>query len=145
MRRELRALQGARRPRALLAAAEVLYSVNTSDGQRRYGARYHDIHHFVRMHMYWSGNADCDHWHEGPGFTTSHVGLLAHERALQAVDPSVSLPYWDYTVDSSGTPRVARPLARLRRRLLGAASVDGAGDLDVARGRRGPRAGGGRT
>ena len=69
------------------AAAEVLYSVNTSDGQRRYGARYHDIHHFVRMHMYWSGNADCDHWHEGPGFTTSHVGLsLAYERALQAVE-----------------------------------------------------------
>ncbi|CAN0446106.1 unnamed protein product, partial [Discosporangium mesarthrocarpum] len=44
----------------------------------------------------------CDHWHQGPGFVTSHMGLtLMYEQALQSVNPAVSVPYWDFTLEST--------------------------------------------
>lgn len=54
----------------------------------------------------------CDHWHDGPGFSTAHMALtLMYEQALQAVNPSIAIPYWDFTVVCS-----ARPLARFPTR-----------------------------
>ena len=42
----------------------------------------------------------CDHMHDVLGFLTQHMGLtLSFEQRLQAVDPSISMPYWDYTID----------------------------------------------
>lgn len=33
---------------------------------------------------------------------TSHVAIsLMYEQALQSVDPSIALPYWDFTVEGS--------------------------------------------
>lgn len=39
--------------------------------------------------------------HDGNGFLTQHVALSAvFERSLQSIDPSLALPYWDFTIDS---------------------------------------------
>jgi hypothetical protein len=47
------------------------------------------------------GAKSCDHMHDGNGFLTQHVALSSvFERSLQAVDRSVALPYWDFTIDS---------------------------------------------
>lgn len=36
----------------------------------------------------------------GAGIMTHHVGYtLLFEQALQVVDPTVSIPYWEYTID----------------------------------------------
>jgi hypothetical protein len=39
-------------------------------------------------------------WHEGTGFLTHHLALtLSFEAALRAVNPEVTTPYWDFTID----------------------------------------------
>ena len=43
-----------------------------------------------------------DHFHEGAGFVTSHVAIsLMFEQSLQAIDPSIALPYWDFTIEAT--------------------------------------------
>lgn len=43
-------------------------------------------------------------FHDGLGFLTSH-GLLSNtfEYSLQQVNPKLTLPYWDFTIESSST------------------------------------------
>ena len=42
---------------------------------------------------------DEDHIHEGNGFITQHIKMdLIFQASMQAVDPSVTLPYWDFTM-----------------------------------------------
>ena len=65
-----------------------------------YGPDYRSGVHFAEMHLNYAGDRECDHMHDGMGFITNHVALSSEfESALQAVDPSLSLPYWDYTID----------------------------------------------
>ena len=72
-----------------------------SGGVARYGADYRDIAWFTEKHLEGAGRRDCDHWHDGAGLYTHHMAFsIEFERALQSVDPAVSLAYWDYSVDS---------------------------------------------
>lgn len=58
---------------------------------------------FTDAHDTTTGGArDCDHWHAGAGFVTSHIAItLMYEQALQAVNPSIALPYWDVTIEGT--------------------------------------------
>lgn len=48
------------------------------------------------------GGQDCDHWHAGTGFVTSHIAVtLMYEQALQAINPSIAVPYWDVTIEGT--------------------------------------------
>ena len=63
---------------------------------------YKDIHHVAVIHNDLAGNNMCDFIHGATGyaFVTAHAALGGMvEQAMQAVDPSVSMPYWDYTLD----------------------------------------------
>jgi hypothetical protein len=62
--------------------------------------RYDD---YVQTHMN-SMMASPGWAHQGPAFEPWHRELLYQfEKDLQAVDPTVSLPYWDWTVDQDPT------------------------------------------
>mmetsp|Transcript_6809 Transcript_6809/g.8159 ORF Transcript_6809/g.8159 Transcript_6809/m.8159 type:complete len:718 (-) Transcript_6809:54-2207(-) len=99
VRRELRDLTKRDRD-AFLGAAKTLWTTSDKEGRAQYGTNYKSVHYFVRMHLYYAASKDCDHWHEGPGFYTSHIAMsLQFERSLQSVDSTVSLPYWDFTKD----------------------------------------------
>jgi len=101
VRREVRSLLDADRE-AWFSAVQVLQHVPTSAGQELYGSKYFSKDHFTRLHLYYGGALDCDHWHQGAGFVTSHVALtLMWEQALQSVNPSIAAPYWDFTVEST--------------------------------------------
>ena len=93
-----------------------------------WGSKYKDKDYFIRLHLLYGANtgaltrlhdpsfrtlritntsmpplhADCDHWHEGAGFVGSHMALtLEYEQALQAVNPVLSVPYWDFTLEAT--------------------------------------------
>ncbi|CAM9656056.1 unnamed protein product [Scytosiphon promiscuus] len=101
VRREIRQLTYKDRE-AFFDAMEKLYRLPTSEGNKLYGDDYKGIQFFVQMHLDGAGVQDCDHWHDDAGIMTHHVGYtLLFEQALQVVDPSVSIPYWEYTVESS--------------------------------------------
>ena len=43
-------------------------------------------------------------FHDGVGFLTSHLLLTnIFERSLQLVNPKLSLPYWDFTIEASSS------------------------------------------
>ncbi|KAH8053683.1 hypothetical protein JL720_14642 [Aureococcus anophagefferens] len=94
--------------------------VSTADGVEIYGDRYKDIHHVAVIHNDLAGNNMCDFIHGATGyaFVTAHAALGGMvEQAMQAVDPSVSMPYWDYTLDKWLYTDRARPaqVARVPR------------------------------
>ncbi|KAH8074295.1 symporter [Aureococcus anophagefferens] len=95
---------------------EVVWSCRSDDNcTNSYGPAYRDIHSLTTLHASLAGDKSCDHMHDGLGFLTQHMGLtLSFEQALQAVDPSISMPYWDYTIDKQNLTAASG-----RRRYLG--------------------------
>ena len=54
---------------------------------------------------------ECDHWHDGAGIMTHHVGFtLQFEQAMQAFDPTIALAYWEYGLDAELTDYGTSPI-----------------------------------
>ena len=99
IRREIRQLTSGDR-NLWLNTMKTLWDVKTAEGVELYGPSYMDITDLTTYHVTLSSDMTCDHMHDGLGFMTQHLGLtLMFEQAMQAVDPRVSLPYWDFTID----------------------------------------------
>ena len=46
----------------------------------------------MRKHLYGAAQRDCDHWHEGPGFVTSHMALtMEFEQSFSSEDIAASM------------------------------------------------------
>ncbi|WP_158880380.1 tyrosinase MelC2 [Amycolatopsis anabasis] len=94
---------GVRKNQANLTAAEKQNFVQAMLAMKRNG-RYDP---FVTTHLRFV-TSDADNasrvGHRAPSFLPWHRQfLLEFERELQAIDPSVSLPYWDWTADRTTT------------------------------------------
>jgi hypothetical protein len=63
VRREIRALTNADRE-AWLSAIQVIQHVPTVAGRSIYGSKYMSKDAFTRVHLYYGGAMDCDHWHQ---------------------------------------------------------------------------------
>lgn len=109
VRREIRQLTDSDRD-IFFDAMEVMWtcrSDNETSSMREttnctdiYGPAYRDIHSLTTLHAALAGDKTCDHMHDGLGFLTQHMGLtLSFEQSLQSIDPSISMPYWDFTID----------------------------------------------
>ena len=100
VRREIRTLTDEDREKFFEALYKI-YTVDATAGNKMYGARFHTAEYFLWKHLTGAGTADCDHWHDGAGLVNNHVALtLEVEQSLQAVDPSISMPYWEYGMDN---------------------------------------------
>ena len=99
VKRELRTLTEADRDAFLDAAAEI-WAYSTTEGREVYGDKFTSIDTFVAEHSLASNNVMCDSFHEGSGFLTHHLAIQnSFEAALRTIDPSVTLPYWDFTIE----------------------------------------------
>jgi hypothetical protein len=100
VRREIRQLTDTDRT-TVLQTMKMLYDLSEDDGQALYGDKYHSAEYFAAKHLYGGGQTDCDHWHDGAGIAVTHIAFtLEYEQALQSINPSISLPYWEYSQDS---------------------------------------------
>ena len=83
-------------------AMKVIWEVSTEEGQAMYGEDYYDIDYLIGFHFYNAAWQDGDHLHEGIGFYPQHIKLTnIFELAMRAVNPSVSLPFWDFTIETA--------------------------------------------
>uniref|UniRef100_A0A7S2W4W4 Tyrosinase copper-binding domain-containing protein n=1 Tax=Rhizochromulina marina TaxID=1034831 RepID=A0A7S2W4W4_9STRA len=99
VRRELRSLSEEDRDK-FLDAVHLMSVLSTEEGQAQYGKFYYQLDYFVTVHTTMAGSRRLDHMHDGLGLLTQHIALSnAFERSLQAIDSSIALPYWDYTLD----------------------------------------------
>ncbi|CAN0296732.1 unnamed protein product [Pylaiella littoralis] len=97
VRRELRELTDSDLGQ-VLDAMEVYYRVSTEEGQARYGEGFFN---FERLAAYHDADLTKFCYHAGVQFLTAHAAFgLAMERSLQAVNPRVSLPFWDYMIEA---------------------------------------------
>jgi hypothetical protein len=100
VRREIRSLTDDDREAYFDAVAELAVH-SDEEGKELYGDNFNSKDTILLEHIIGGADIDCDHWHAGTGFMTSHVAYTAWwEQAIQAVNPLVSAAYWDFTMDS---------------------------------------------
>mmetsp|Transcript_38693 Transcript_38693/g.48888 ORF Transcript_38693/g.48888 Transcript_38693/m.48888 type:complete len:583 (+) Transcript_38693:62-1810(+) len=91
----------------LLDAMKIMWSVSDEEGKALYGERYMSVRSLLVYHQTLAGDRTCDHMHDGYAFVSAHSALsFLFEQSLQAIDPKVSLPYWDYIYDIEEWNRV---------------------------------------
>ncbi len=99
VKRELRALTSDDRHNFLHAASKI-WKYTTSEGRAKYGDKFTGINELVEEHALASNDIKCDQFHEGSGFFTHHFAITqTFEAALRSVNPAVTLPYWDFTIE----------------------------------------------
>uniref|UniRef100_A0A6V1TYR0 Tyrosinase copper-binding domain-containing protein n=1 Tax=Heterosigma akashiwo TaxID=2829 RepID=A0A6V1TYR0_HETAK len=100
VRREIRSLTDEDRKRTL-DAIETIYRVDQQTGEELYGENYRSIVSFSKEHLNGAGRLGCDSWHDDAGIVTHHLGFtIEFEEVMQLIDPMISLPYWEYTIDT---------------------------------------------
>jgi len=100
VRREIRKLTEEDRE-DFFNALEIAYSVSSQEGKEKYGDNFVNAQTVTAIHNKRAGDVICDHMHDGYGFMNSHMALtLVFEMSLQSINPKVTIPYWDYTIDT---------------------------------------------
>ena len=101
VRREIRSLSDEDLS-ATMDAMYTLWEYDQDEGEALYGEWYMAASTLLKFHHFNSAWQDADHIHEGNGFILQHIKQTnIFEKSMQAVDPSVSLPYWDFTIESA--------------------------------------------
>lgn len=99
VRREIRSLTAADRMR-FTNAALYLWNTSTADGREMFGPDFTSVFTFADHYLSHSNHYHCDRYHDGSAWLTHHIALVnSFEASLQAVDPAVTLPYWDFTIE----------------------------------------------
>jgi len=98
VRREMRTVTGDDKSR-YLEAMRIVSTMPLDEGRRKFGRKFANLEYFAVKHIH---TEECSPFHGGLSFVTSHAAFtLELEQALQAIDASVTQPYWDYTLDAA--------------------------------------------
>jgi len=99
VRRELRELTSTDLAKVMDAMA-ICYNTSTAEGQARYGSGFVGLDTFQLWHHLNSAQRDADHFHQGVGFLAQHAKITRlFELSLQAVDPTIAMPFWDSSIE----------------------------------------------
>jgi hypothetical protein len=99
VRREIRTLHAGDLARYMNATA-LVHTLSLAAGQARFGPKFKNYEYFTAKHLDKRSIDECTPYHDGDVFLTAHAAFsLEFEQALQAIDPSLASPYWDYTLD----------------------------------------------
>ena len=91
-------------------ASIVLWKTDTLTGRQKYGPKYTSINTFVEEHALASNDIRCDAYHEGTGFLTHHLALQnSFDASVRAVDPRVTTPYWDFSIEGEKIYQAEQP------------------------------------
>eukprot|EP01035_Chromulina_nebulosa_P020765 gene20765-26925_t len=86
---------------ATMTAMHELWAYDSETGKEIYGDDFISAKNLLEMHYFQASWRDTDHSHEGLAFLSHHLQMTNFfENSVQLVDPSVTVPYWDYTRDS---------------------------------------------
>mmetsp|Transcript_17845 Transcript_17845/g.21865 ORF Transcript_17845/g.21865 Transcript_17845/m.21865 type:complete len:668 (+) Transcript_17845:38-2041(+) len=89
-------------------------NINTEGGRKLYGDTYRNLQYFLELHLNLAGNKLTDQLHDGLGFATQHSAITAaFEENLQLIEPSTTIPYWDYTIDHHIAAKTIDPIYTL--------------------------------
>lgn len=100
VRRELRQLTLTDR-NTFLDTFLTMRNTPTLMGAKTYGPHYRSLIDFQVMHVRAAGGRGSDKIHDGLGFMSQHIAMTSEfELAMQSVSPFITIPYWDYTIDS---------------------------------------------
>lgn len=103
VRREIRSLTESDLDN-VLDAMYALWAYEQEEGQEIYGRDFNNQAVLLKFHHFNSAWQDADHIHEGQAFLPQHIKMTnVFEKSMQSVDPSVALPYWDFTIESSNS------------------------------------------
>jgi hypothetical protein len=84
-----------------LQALHSMYTTSQSDGEALYGSKYASAETLLYKHLNGAGTTDCDHWHDGSAILVHHMAFTLYaEQSLQAIDPAIAMPYWEYAQDA---------------------------------------------
>ena len=83
-------------------SCQVLWEVDDVTGAAKFGENYKSANYLLEFHFYNAAWQTGDHIHEGLGFVPQHMKLTnIFENSLRAVNPAVTLPFWDFTIDTA--------------------------------------------
>jgi len=92
---------------SIMDAMYAVWSISEDEGSERYGSDFHSASYFTQIHDFNSAWRDADHIHEGVGFLMQNVKISnMFEKAMQSIDKSVVLPYWDYSIDGESNLKI---------------------------------------
>ena len=104
----------------------MLHTTDLEEGRKLYGSNFKNAEYMLRWHFFSAGQQDADHLHGGNGFLTQHVTITnMYEKALQAIDESMALPYWDFTVDYAAGDTLMEDSYAMRKGTFGAMTHPG--------------------
>eukprot|EP00904_Undaria_pinnatifida_P007010 jgi/Undpi1/3439/HiC_scaffold_16.g06812.m1 len=109
VRREIRTLADDEREELLDAMFQLwAVRVDGGDGKEIYGKDYADVYAMTRIHFLATTNDTCDHFHDGLGILVTHSLITnTFEFSLQLVNPKLTVPYWDFTIETTSAANVA--------------------------------------
>ena len=80
----------------------MLWEVDDATGAAKFGDSYKSANYLLEFHFYNAAWQTGDHIHEGLGFVPQHMKLTnIFENSLRSVNPAVTLPFWDFTIDTA--------------------------------------------